>query len=175
MIISGIKNPKSITSIRVKLWKLFRVDTSSLLQKQFLMRDWQLKNWQRPSINVLIHVTRYILRYISPCLLPFNKDTKLSQGQGRPLREVLIVYFKIIRSFTQAPTFSSTIVLISRDFIPNIIRTLQNTNKSKCVSLIEFWSFMVQYNCNKYIVNKSKDGNRFCQLIQSQFRKQLLL
>lgn len=102
-------------------------------------------------------------------------DTKLSQGQGRPLREVLIVYFKIIRSFTQAPTFSSAIVLISRDFIPNIIRTLQNTNKSKCVSLIEFWSFMVQYNCNKYIVNKSKDGNRFCQLIQSQFRKQLLL
>lgn len=101
--------------------------------------------------------------------------TKLSQGQGRPLREVLIVYFKIIRSFTQAPTFSSAIVLISRDFIPNIIRKLQNTNKSKCVSLIEFWSFMVQYNCNKYIVNKSKDGNRFCQLIQSQFRKQLLL
>lgn len=107
--------------------------------------------------------------------IALNKDTKLSQGQGRPLREVLIVYFKIIRSFTQAPTFSSAIVLISRDFIPNIIRTLQNTNKSKCVSLIEFWSFMVQYNCNKYIVNKSKDGNRFCQLIQSQFRKQLLL
>lgn len=110
-----------------------------------------------------------------PVYCHFNKDTKLSQGQGRPLREVLIVYFKIIRSFTQAPTFSSAIVLISRDFIPNIIRTLQNTNKSKCVSLIEFWSFMVQYNCNKYIVNKSKDGNRFCQLIQSQFRKQLLL
>lgn len=110
-----------------------------------------------------------------PVYCHFNKDTKLSQGQGRPLREVLIVYFKIIRSFTQAPTFSSAIVLISRDFIPNIIRTLQNTNKSKCVSLIEFWSFMRQYNCNKYIVNKSKDGNRFCQLIQSQFRKQLLL
>lgn len=110
-----------------------------------------------------------------PVYCHFNKDTKLSQGQGRPLREVLIVYFKIIRSFTQAPTFSSAIVLILRDFIPNIIRTLQNTNKSKCVSLIEFWSFMVQYNCNKYIVNKSKDGNRFCQLIQSQFRKQLLL
>lgn len=117
----------------------------------------------------------HTLHIYRPVYCHFNKDTKLSQGQGRPLREVLIVYFKIIRSFTQAPTFSSAIVLISRDFIPNIIRTLQNTNKSKCVSLIEFWSFMVQYNCNKYIVNKSKDGNRFCQLIQSQFRKQLLL
>lgn len=113
--------------------------------------------------------------YIALFTAILTKTQKLSQGQGRPLREVLIVYFKIIRSFTQAPTFSSAIVLISRDFIPNIIRTLQNTNKSKCVSLIEFWSFMVQYNCNKYIVNKSKDGNRFCQLIQSQFRKQLLL
>lgn len=102
-----------------------------------------------------------------PVYCHFNKDTKLSQGQGRPLREVLIVYFKIIRSFTQAPTFSSAIVLISRDFIPNIIRTLQNTNKSKCVSLIEFWSFMVQYNCNKYIVNKSKDGNRFWPVPQA--------
>lgn len=33
-----------------------------------------------------------------PVYCHFNKDTKLSQGQGRPLREVLIVYFKIIRS-----------------------------------------------------------------------------
>lgn len=120
-------------------------------------------------------LTKTIYQCSYSCYSLHTSITKLSQGQGRPLREVLIVYFKIIRSFTQAPTFSSAIVLISRDFIPNIIRTLQNTNKSKCVSLIEFWSFMVQYNCNKYIVNKSKDGNRFCQLIQSQFRKQLLL
>lgn len=40
-----------------------------------------------------------------PVYCHFNKDTKLSQGQGRPLREVLIVYFKITIFYASANLF----------------------------------------------------------------------